>query len=68
MTKNMGRIDRGFRMVTGIALLIAAFATNLGAGGWLHWAMIVVGATFAVTAAIGSCPLYAIFGICAGQR
>lgn len=63
MTKNMGSIDRWLRVVVGVALLIAAFATDFGAGGWLHWAMIVVGVILAVTALVGNCPLYSILGI-----
>ncbi len=63
MTMNMGKYDRGVRLVVGIILLIAAFTTTWGAAGWLHWAMIVVGVIFAATALIGSCPLYSIFGI-----
>ncbi len=68
MTKNMGTIDRGLRAVVGIALLIGAFAYDYGAGGWLHWAMIVAGAIFVLTAVIGNCPLYSIFGIRTCQR
>ena len=63
MTKNMGSIDRGLRIVVGIALLIAAFTTGFGASGWIHWAMIVVGLIMAGTAALGNCPMYSIFGI-----
>lgn len=63
MTTNMGTIDRGLRLMAGVILLILAFATDLGAGGWMHWAMIVVGLIAAGTALFGSCPLYAILGI-----
>ncbi|WP_340110049.1 DUF2892 domain-containing protein [Pikeienuella sp. HZG-20] len=63
MTTNMGTIDRGLRLVAGLGLLIAAFATDLGAGGWMHWAMIVVGVIAAGTALVGVCPLYAILGL-----
>ncbi|TYB87942.1 DUF2892 domain-containing protein [Oceaniovalibus sp. ACAM 378] len=68
MTKNMGNFDRGLRIVVGIALLIAAFATDFGASGWLHWTMIAAGGIFVVTALISTCPLYAIFGIRTCQR
>lgn len=68
MTKNMGNIDRGLRLIVGIALLIAAFATDFGASGWIHWAMIVVGLIAAGTAALGSCPMYTLFGIRTCER
>ena len=68
MTKNMGNIDRGLRFVVGVALLIAAFATEFGGGGWLHWSMIVVGLIAAGTALIGNCPLYSVLGIRTCQR
>ncbi|WP_138934769.1 YgaP family membrane protein [Roseovarius arcticus] len=68
MTKNMGTMDRGLRAVVGIVLLIAAFAADFGASGWLQWAMIVVGAIFVITALVSTCPLYSIFGIRTCQR
>lgn len=57
---NEGTKDRDIRLVLGIALTIVALF-------WVHgiW-MIVVGvlaAVMFVTAAIGFCPIYRIFGI-----
>lgn len=63
MNMNMGTIDRGIRLVVGLALLIAAFFTTIGGDGWLYWLMILVGAIFTITAVIGTCPMYSIFGI-----
>lgn len=63
MTKNMGSIDRALRLIVGLALLVLAFATNIGGQGWVHWAMIAVGAVFSLTAVVGLCPLYSIVGI-----
>lgn len=63
MTTNIGKIDRWLRLAVGVALLAAAFFTGFGAGGWMHWALIIVGAIAAGTALIGTCPAYALFGI-----
>lgn len=60
--KNMGMIDRGGRLL--IATLLAYLA--LGAGmldGALYWVALAVAGIFAVTAVIGTCPLYRIFGL-----
>ncbi|WP_181700708.1 YgaP family membrane protein [Chthonobacter albigriseus] len=60
MTKNMGSVDRIFRIILGIALLLFAFtgvpATTFN---WIGW----VGIVPLATALIGWCPLYVPFGI-----
>jgi len=61
MIRNMGRIDRLGRVL--IALLLAYLA--LGAGllnGAFFWIAIAVASVFLVTALLGNCPLYSIFG------
>lgn len=63
MKTNMGKADRALRFIAGIFLLVAAFTIGFADSGWLHWAMIIVGAVLALTAAIGTCPLYTVFGI-----
>jgi len=63
MTTNMGKIDRGLRLVIGAALLILALATDRIAGGWLFWAALIIGAVFVLTALVGNCPLYSIIGV-----
>lgn len=63
MRRNMGNIDRGVRVIVGLGLIVAAVTSAFGAGGWVTWAMIAVGAILAVTALIGTCPLYGLFGI-----
>jgi len=63
MTTNMGKIDRGLRLVIGAALLILALATDMIAGGWLFWAALIIGAVFVLTALVGNCPLYSIIGV-----
>lgn len=56
MTKNMGNADRVIRVVLGLVLLSLVFVGPQTPWGW-------IGIVPLVTAAIGSCPLYAILGI-----
>lgn len=50
--------DRVFRVIIGVALLIAAFTALSGA---LAVIAIVVGAILTLTGAIGFCPIYKVF-------
>jgi hypothetical protein len=61
MTTNESSIDRIIRLVIGIAALVGAFAVGFGSVGGIILA--VVGAVMLVTAAVGFCPLYRVFGI-----
>lgn len=63
MKTNMGKIDRGLRIVAAIVMLVLAFGTGFAAAGVLHWLFIAVAAVFVLTSLVGSCPLYAVFGI-----
>ncbi|HUF27002.1 MAG TPA: DUF2892 domain-containing protein [Gemmatimonadaceae bacterium] len=56
MKRNIGRIDRGIRIVLGIALLSLVF---VGPQTW--WGLL--GLVPLVTAMVGFCPLYAVLGI-----
>ena len=60
MTVNIGTIDRIARVVLGIALI--AFALGYIAPGtgwnWLGW----IGVLPILTALIGNCPAYSVFG------
>ncbi|CUH77093.1 DUF2892 domain-containing protein [Tropicibacter naphthalenivorans] len=58
--KNMGQTDRIIRAIVGIVLLIAFFSM---AAGVLKWIALVVGIVMLATAAMGSCPPYALLGI-----
>jgi Protein of unknown function (DUF2892) len=61
MTKNMGTIDRALRVVIGLVLLAYALKV-IGAGSswsWIGW----IGVVPLLTALIGNCPAYSIFGI-----
>jgi Protein of unknown function (DUF2892) len=55
MKTNVGGIDRIARMTLGVLLLGLTVTGNIGVWGWL-------GLVPLATAAIGWCPLYAIFG------
>lgn len=60
MKRNESNQDRGIRAVVGIiALLIGLFAV----GGFLRALLIIVGLVLLITAAVGFCPLYRLFGI-----
>lgn len=62
MTRNMGTIDRAARaFLVAPAAVIAALA--LGAGSVAGIVLLAVAAIMAGTAAVGFCPLYALFGI-----
>lgn len=55
MKTNIGGVDRGVRVVVGVALIVWA----LTGGPWWAW----IGLVLLATAAIGFCPLYVPFGI-----
>ncbi|MDA7426876.1 DUF2892 domain-containing protein [Primorskyibacter aestuariivivens] len=59
MKKNVGTIDRGIRIVVGLALIAAYFLNSGGTYSWLY----LLGIVPLVTGLIGSCPPYALLGI-----
>ncbi len=58
--KNMGTTDRTIRAIIGVGLLILAFTSLAGTWAWVAG---IVGAVLLATAAMGSCPPYALLGI-----
>lgn len=54
--KNVGTIDRVFRVVVGLALISLVFVGPQTAWGW-------IGVIPIVTAAVGFCPAYRLVGI-----
>jgi Protein of unknown function (DUF2892) len=57
---NVGGIDRGLRVVLGIALLIFWYLSpDLG---W-RWLPLILGLVALITGLVGTCPLYSILGI-----
>ena len=61
MEKNMNGIDRIIRIV--IAIAAVAGAAQVGFGSIGAWILLVVGGIMLVTAAVGFCPLYRVFGV-----
>ena len=62
MITNMGKIDRGLRIV--IALLLVYLTLVTGAlSGVLFWVALVIAVIFTLTSVVGSCPLYRIIGL-----
>jgi hypothetical protein len=67
MRRNMGGIDRAIRAF----VLAPAALVWAAAAGWSGaWAVValVLAAVMLVTAAVGFCPLYALFGIDTRRR
>ena len=56
MRKNVGGIDRGLRIVVGVALVLATVAGVLPVWGY-------IGVVPVLTGLIGWCPLYPVLGI-----
>jgi hypothetical protein len=61
MTANVGMLDRGLRVIVGLALI--AFALQLGfpdtGWNWVGW----IGVVPVLTGLFGTCPAYSILGI-----
>lgn len=60
LKKNVGTTDRTIRGIVGVILLALAFTTL--SGGWA-WVAGIVGVVMLGTAALGTCPPYAMLGI-----
>jgi Inner membrane protein YgaP-like, transmembrane domain len=60
MTKNMNALDRALRAFVVAPLLVIA-ALFVGAGTILGLVLLVLAAVMLATAAVGFCPLYALF-------
>ena len=63
MTTNMGKIDRGMRLIVAAALLYVALGTAALGSGVLFWLALAVAGVFTLTAFVGNCPLYSIVGL-----
>ena len=61
MKTNVGNIDRIIRIL--VAALFAVLYFGGFVTGTVGLVLVILGAVFAVTAAIGFCPLYSIFGL-----
>lgn len=56
---NEGTLDRGLRVVVGVAMVVAGF---FFIGGTIGLIVGIVGFVPIVTGALGFCPLYRLFG------
>lgn len=65
MTANVGNIDRIFRLVLGLVLLVAPFVSGLAIleSNAATIISVVAGLVMVGTSAMKFCPLYRIFGI-----
>lgn len=61
MTKNMGNLDRAFRLIVVLAIGIAYLMGALS--GTLAIVLGVVAAAFLLTSLVGICPAYLPFGL-----
>jgi uncharacterized membrane protein len=61
MHTNTGGVDRAIRLAIAVVAAIAALAVGAGSVGGV--VLLVVAAIMLVTAAVGFCPLYRLFGI-----
>jgi hypothetical protein len=61
MEKNTNGVDRIVRVIIAIVAVVGAAAVGFGSVG--AWILLVVAGIMLVTAAVGFCPLYRIFGI-----
>ena len=65
MTTNVGTVDRVFRLLLGIILLAAPFASGFAvfASSTATIISVIAGVVMIGTSAMKFCPLYRIFGI-----
>ncbi len=60
MTRNLGKWDRGIRLI--VAVLLVYLGLKVYAGSALGIGLTVVGTILAITAFLGFCALYRLFG------
>ena len=65
MTMNVGTIDRAFRLVLGVVLLVAPFISGMALfNSTIVTAIsVIAGIIMLATSLTRSCPLYSIFGM-----
>lgn len=61
MIKNENTVDRVIRLVIAVAAVAGAFAVGVGTVWGI--VLLVVAAVMVITAAVGFCPLYRLFGL-----
>lgn len=63
---NVGKTDRVVRLI--LATLLAVLWAMGAVQGWLGIVFLVVAAILLLTAVVGTCPLYSLFGISTVQK
>lgn len=65
MTTNVGTIDRVFRLILGIILLVAPFISGMALfdSTIVTAISVIAGIVMLVTSLTRTCPIYSIFGI-----
>lgn len=61
MKKNMGSIDRIFRIIVALAIAVLYFTNMIS--GTLAIILLILGGIFLLTSLVSICPLYLPFGI-----
>lgn len=61
MKQNMGNLDKAIRVA--VAVIIAVLYFTQVISGTLAIVLLIFGAIFILTSAVGTCPLYLPFGI-----
>lgn len=56
LKRNVGKMDRAFRVILGVGLIALVFVGPKTVWGW-------VGVIPLLTAFVGSCPLYSLLGV-----
>ena len=69
MNTNVGSADRKMRAFV-VAPVLAVAGVLVGPTGWLAMVLYVLAGVMLATSAVGSCPLYTVFGIptCPAQK
>ena len=60
LKKNVGKMDRGARVLLGLALLAGYFANGEASYGWLY---LLGGAIMLATGLLASCGIYTLIGV-----
>ena len=66
MKRNVGNIDRGFRGLIGVSLVLIFFV-NPPTTPLLYWGCIILGLVMLATSVFRWCPPYSLFGINTGK-
>lgn len=66
MKKNMGAIDKGFRILVAVVVVILYFTNVIS--GTLGIVLLIFAGIFVLTSLISFCPLYTLIGINTGKK